>query len=423
EILWYRSNSSGLALEFIPSRLAALRYEYCLSVERIRSQEALNLLPSIILPFYDGSFRVELRIIHKNGEEYRRQWLFKDEEGYTRLTASGSLIFFNDEKPLNTESRPATSLDEEADKEEEKFSGFIEIRDNEGLLVREIRFEDDFSEWEFRYNYRGGILLSAETLFKKPPSSSPAAENEEMGLEEEKTEASPPEPAAEGEWRSSSSEPAAGGEGHISLPSENREDISPLTPAGPPVFLPVSTDYFRYSRSGSLRAIDRVIHEEGSDLLRVTFPNLGPVISKGEELVTHGVSYSSSFLSDVSISEGAMVSYTLDDKGRILSEVWKNEDDEILGEFRNNWKDDRLGSVVWKSEGEERLVEYEYDSEGNRIAERNLRNGILERMVTSKDERDTEEIYMDGKLILRAYWEKGLKISEERIFPSAGGTP
>jgi len=70
---------------------------------------------------------------------------------------------------------------------------------------------------------------------------------------------------------------------------------------------------------------------------------------------------------------------------------------------------------LWKSPGEERLVEYDYSSDGSRIAERNYRQGELERSVTARDGIDTEEIFLNGRLVLRAFWENGLKISEERI--------
>ena len=373
EILWYRSNASGLALELIPSRLAALRNEYCLSVERIRPVEIPQLLPGRLLPFYDYTFSAELRIIYEKGKEYRCQWIFRDDRGHPRLTASGSDNFFGGENSTG-----------------EKSSGFIEIRDAEALISRELRYEDDLSEWEFRYYYKGNILLTAETLFKEPPVSAPAKEN--------------------------SSPPAVNGQ------DENGKEASQETVAGEstvePVFVHIYTDYYRYSRSGSLRAIDRVILEGGGTKSRINFPQLGPRLSAGDKFFTQGVAYTSKFLQDITIPEAAKVNYTFDSRGRILTEVWKDADDKYLGEFRNTWSADRLESVLWKSNDEERLVEYEYDSSGNRIAERNFRQGVLERSVTSRDGKDVEEIYMDGKLILRAYWVNGLKISEERVSPA-----
>jgi len=322
-IRWYRSNAAGMALEPIPSRLAALRNEYSLSVETVNHIE----LPESLVPYYDDSYKVELRILYEEGSEFRRQWIFRDNRNFARLVAS---------------------------------AGFIEIRDWEGSIVRELRFEEDNSQWDHRFFYEGNILLKAETWFTE----------------------------------------------------ENEEEAGPLI---------VSTDYYRYSRSGSLRAIDRIFHEgaeKHSD--RFSFPRIGPDISPGGEFGTLTTVYIPEFLYDVIKLEGLQLSYTLDSRGRILREVWKDDEGLVLGEYLNTWSDDRLLSVLWKSDDDERLVEYEYDDEGNRIVERNYRRSVLERSVTSRDGRDTEEIYMDGHLILRALWENGLKISEERI-PSARG--
>ena len=345
EIRWYRSNASGMALEPIPSRLAAMRNEYCLSVASVPGRK----LPELLLPYYDASYQIELRILYEKGAELRRQWIFRDGRNTGRLVASGSAGLF-----ARGLSGPAAEPTGEKKSGEKKKTGIIEILDSEGLVVREFRFEEDLSQWEYRFSYGKNTLLKTETLFKEPAGA----------------------------------------------------DSS---------FVPVSTDSYRYSRSGSLRAIERIVHE-GTVLSRLPIPRIGPnAVSSGGEPSTQGIAYSSEFLLDVFRPEGANVSYSVDNRGRILSEVWKDEDGEVLGEYRNTWSGDRLQSVQWKSQGQERIVEYEYDNDGNRIEERNYRQGLLERSVTSKDGRETENIYMNGKLILRAIWEKGLKISEERI--------
>ena len=375
-IIWYRSNASGMALETIPSRLAALRSEYCLSVETV----SRNYIPEFLLPFYDESYITELRILYEKGEESRRQWIFRDSRNLARLTAAGG---------------GGLSGGERTDKDEERRPGFIEIRDSEGYLVREFRFEDDLSEWEFRYYYAeqvpmDNVLLRAETWFKEAPAE-PSAEL-------------PAEPSAELVDQD---------------PSEPEEDESAdaaeeETPGSTPSFVLLFTDHYRYSRFGSLRAIERTIHKEAK-LARTSFPRIKPEFPVGEELATQGIAYSSEFLLDINSPESAKVSYTLDNRGRILREIWKDEDGKVLGEYRNTWSADRLQSILWKSDDDERLIEYEYDSDGNRIVERNFRRGVLERSVKSRDGLETEEIYMNGRLILRAVWEKGMKISEERI--------
>jgi len=88
----------------------------------------------------------------------------------------------------------------------------------------------------------------------------------------------------------------------------------------------------------------------------------------------------------------------------------------------NTWVGDRLQSVVWKAADDERLIEFEYDNDGNRISEKYFRNGLLERSVVAQGGQEVEELYMSGRLVLRAIWENGVKISEERISP-AGRRP
>jgi hypothetical protein len=119
--------------------------------------------------------------------------------------------------------------------------------------------------------------------------------------------------------------------------------------------------------------------------------------------------------------EGLTISYSLDSRGRILSEISKNEEGKTVGELRNEWSGDRLQVVTWKSGDDDRRIEFEYDKDKNPLVERNFRKGVLERIVNIDGDNEVEEIYMNGILILRAYWEQGLKISEERV--TSGGLP
>ena len=89
-IRWYRSNSSGITIELIPSRRAALRNEFCLSVERADP----GLIPRVLVSHYDDTFTAELRVLYEKGRENRRQWVFRDENGLVRLSSSGSPGFF-----------------------------------------------------------------------------------------------------------------------------------------------------------------------------------------------------------------------------------------------------------------------------------------------------------------------------------------
>jgi antitoxin component YwqK of YwqJK toxin-antitoxin module len=134
-----------------------------------------------------------------------------------------------------------------------------------------------------------------------------------------------------------------------------------------------------------------------------------------QELATHAGIYTTAYFLGTGSLESLTISYSVDSRGRVLSEISKGEDGKTIGELRNTWLNDRLQDVEWKSGDDERRIEFEYDRDGNPMAERNYRKGVLERTVTIDGYNEIEEIYMNGVLILRAYWENGLKISEERV--------
>ena len=392
-VRWYRSNSSGVAIEFSPSRLAALRNEYCLSVERVRS----GLLPDILVSYYDNDFSIELRMLYEKGEEIRRQWVFRDSRGLVRLTSSGSVGFFERKQPKNTVQNT-----EQATDIEKTITGFIEIRDKEGTITRELSFDEDLAEWEFLYSYKNEILISAETWYKEPPPKVHKDEEKQLDEAEQVNEV---EVAEEFE----TTEEVMKIDEAPKNETLNTEDNFVRN------FVLLYTDYYYYSRPGSLRAIERFISEAAKGRNRIPFPRIGPGSSPAEEIVAPRIAYVPNFLSGVYDSKGERVSYTIDSRGRIITETWKDDEGKVVGEVFNIWDGDRLASISWKAQDQVLLVEYEYDAEGNRMAERNLRQGVLERSVTTRGGREIEEIYVNGRLMLRAIWEKGLKISEERI--------
>ncbi|MDR0602048.1 MAG: hypothetical protein LBG42_06660 [Treponema sp.] len=176
---------------------------------------------------------------------------------------------------------------------------------------------------------------------------------------------------------------------------------------------PLYTDTYRYRRSGSLRQAERVYHASG-ERTRLSFRGGFPG-ADDDFIGPQGSGYD--MPDAVYLKEDYRVVYSTDERGRVLSESFYDEKDELFGVLSNTWSGDRLTSVSWKTAAgdEERLSEFEYDAEGDRIAERNYRRGVLERAVTRSGERDIEELYMNGNVILRAVWEDGRKISEERI--------
>ena len=346
EIRWYISNASGLALEYVPSAVAALRNEYSLSVESIDH----HVLPAALVPYYEPGFSVELRTLNEDGKPYRRQWIFRDWKGMARLNASGGFPPDDEQEFYDIEDEDD---DEDYEPEEIIFIevNFIEIYNEDYLLLEEIQFMNNY-EIKTDFIYSNNVLLKAET---------------------------------------------------------NIENFSAGT-------IESYTDIYRYTRSASLRSIERVYHgiAEAEAGRLISFPPIIPGMSREPEFENPGLAYSSLFPEGQTIPADARVIYTTDNRGRVLSERRYDDDGELLAELVNTWAGDRLNSIFLKSGDEERLTEYEYDERGSRILERNYNGGMLERVVRTEGNRETEELYMDGRLMLRAVWEDGRKISEER---------
>ena len=399
-VRWYRSNPAGMALGWTPSRLVAQRYEYSLSVEVVPPE----MIPYVIAPYHNPAHQVEVRTLFRDGEEIRHQWIFRNRAHITMLAASGNAAFFGGEGEYD-----------------ENASGFIEFMNSEGSVVRERFFEDDLSQWDFHFFFDEDILLSAQTWFKRAPFPAPAAAVYEYYYYEYGFPLYLENGLTENQENYFENGNAAIAE---NLEPELEEDylLGEEIYLGPPEFVLVFTDYFRYSRTGALRAIDRVFHDADGDMNRILFPRNAQVASFAREAGVAIVFYTPDFiLTAMNVPYGSQVSYSLDSRGRLLREVWRDEDGRIAGEFINTWDGDRLVSVSWRTDTDERLVQYEYDNDGNRIVERNYRHGVLERIVSQQNGQDIEEIFLHGRLALRAVWEEGLLISEENIFQLGGG--
>jgi YD repeat-containing protein len=373
---WFRSNAAGMFLEELPSRVAALRNEYALVIDFFSPED----LPENLVPFYESSYRIEAHILYKNGGEYRWQWIFRDRSGKARLIA-----VFNPEQSDASDDEAAleAAVPEEADavvpeadpdevEETEELaetneetptgpapSGFIELYSPEGWITAEHLFYEEGEEDITGFFYHGGRLVRAEIKRKTHD-----------------------------------------GEG---------EKITPLY-----------TDFYRYNRAASLRAIERIYHEGAADAdspVRVSFPHMILNAAADKDFISPGLSYGSEFLENVRVGDGYRVLYTTDERGRILTETRQDDQGLIIGEQINIWSGDRLASVTLKIADDEWRTEYTYDGDGNRLSEQNYRNGTLERVVRTEGDREIEELYMNGAVILRAVWEKGRKISEERVRP------
>jgi hypothetical protein len=369
---WFISNAAGMALEPAFSGLA-LRHKYALKADQVFAPE----LPERLREFYSPTYSLELRILYLNGEESRRQYLMMDADGRIRvvavlsdasaaadegpvLDAAASEVEVAEVEVSEAEVSEASPSDgEDAAGEAPTETGFIEIYNEANHIAAEHRLERDGTDWVTSFFYNNQTLVRAETQVKRP------AVGEEASVLED-----------------------------------------------------YCTDYYRYSRSASLRAVERVYHRqaaEGDERVRLPFPHMVLEAARTSDFVSPAVLLSSEFLQDILMEGGYRIVYTTDERGRVLAETRRDDEGEILGELRNTWAGDRLKRVQWVSGEDDRVTEYEYNDEGDRILERNINKGVLERVVRRSGDREIEELYMDGRVVLRATWENGRKISEERV--------
>jgi hypothetical protein len=259
-----------------------------------------------------------------------------------------------------------------------------------------------------RYYYNRSFLVRAETWLFSPMT-------EEEVPAEDQPQAPPPVEA-----------PPQAAEGIEAVPVPRASGLPAAEPivTGEGTEEPAWTDVYRYTRAGALRSVERHYLRapvEGQETALLRFPQLILEVAGEDEFVQPASVLSSGFFSDMIINSGDRILYNTDSRGRILSEVRRDENGIIIGEIINTWSGERLVSVAWKSEDEERLIEYEYDDAGDRVVERNVRNGVLERAVRYEGDQEIEELYLNGEVALRAVWVEGRKISEEPVRPA--GSP
>jgi len=397
---WFRSNAGGMALEEIPSRVAALRNEYALVIDFTESEE----LPEYLIPHFDNSFFIETRALFEKGKETRKQWIFRDANGNTRLTAvfiepenegadenneNAEVAIYEEHQDIvdnanedladniaadsgglnesvvseNAELGESETLaeDKNADSKNDPKKGFIEIYDENNMLASDYRFSDDGTKDKIEYYYKNGAVIRAVSLSWN--------ENEEGGNYRE-----------------------------------------------------THTDYFYYNRSSFLRAMERVFSKDqeistSRDPVRISFPVNILAAAKSELFIGEKQNAYPEFFGDLFVTKDSRLKYTTDERGRILTQTLYSgeKDDDIIWVIKSMWSGDNIASMV-KTEGDVELTaEYEYDSSGDRVVERNIRNGVLERLVKTEGKKDIEVLYLNNVAVMQAVWEDGRKISETRI--------
>ncbi|MDR1178359.1 MAG: hypothetical protein LBK64_05990, partial [Spirochaetaceae bacterium] len=318
----------------------------------------------------------------------------------------------------------------------EDGSGYMNIFDEQGTLTEEREYSPGNITLIVRYTYGSGRLQKAESSRIRPDRDEARDTAQEDAAQEDAPQAiEAQEDAVQGdtlqenelwedaaqEFAAQENEPDAVSAGAETAPESTQEELSGEW-TGPYIEEVLWTDVYRYSRSSALRSIERRYPEgmDGEERRNETafFPGL-PGQRAASRLVSPYSAFSSEFLMDI-LSIGAAVEFTTDERGRILTETRRDEEGEVLGTLTNVWTGDRLSSVSWETVHEIRRIEFEYDPDGNRTGERNYRDGVLERSVSSEGNRDVEELYLNGLPVLRAVWEDGRKVSEETLKPETG---
>ncbi|MDR2468051.1 MAG: hypothetical protein LBD22_03730 [Spirochaetaceae bacterium] len=454
---WYISNGSGMFLEKT-FKARALRSEFAVSVQNVKPENA----PAELRKYYTAPWTIECRVLYEKGSRIRTQWVFQDvsktsflvaaisndgsgfiewydDKGFIveeqRLAADGSGFFvtytYRDmfllkaeahivepvKKPESPAEEPKT--DDKAAEEPKPASaapagaatpdapasadGTVQNTGENGQLAADTGGEKPNGAEET------GDAAPAEISGSTDTAAAPAPPTEEGApAAEEQAAAPPPSPPPPPPKPASSR--VRNPDGPLELPEYF---VAATGKEGPLLW----TDNYRYTRSLALRAIERVYHDPKAEqkLARINFPKYAANSQRQKDFVSPGTTIASEFLHDIFIKEASKVTYTTDARRRIVSEIRKNPRDEVIGELINTWDGDRVSKVTWISENDERVIEFSYNKSGDRIAERDYRNGVLERMVTIDKEQEIEELYLNNELALRAIWQKGKKISEERI--------
>ncbi|MFQ3548039.1 MAG: hypothetical protein SNJ56_06845 [Termitinemataceae bacterium] len=167
-------------------------------------------------------------------------------------------------------------------------------------------------------------------------------------------------------------------------------------------------DSYFYTRIGALRKVERLYTTSQDQKLQTLWFPLSLNKLEGINAIGPGALYKTQ-----GTTSAIQVTYTLDSRGRVVKELHKNLAGNVVFEQENLWDGDRLVQVIQTEGSIVRKTLYTYDTAGNRILEQNYVNSVLERQVNIEGKRETEELYLEGRLVLITVWEDGKKISEK----------
>jgi len=400
---WFRSNAGGMLLEETTSRLAALRNKYALAIDYVPPDE----VDPRLLSYFKSEHIVEIRTLYEQGKESRRQWLFRDESGIARLNAVFVPQAVEGQGVEQPEEQPEETAIEEAEFEIEEIK-LEEIETEEPEIEATETIETEIVEVDAEIvNNIDEIKDSDKLATDDKPREAPKS----MGFIEvfnEKTQIT-----EERQFFDNDSE--------VLIIYSYNKDVLIKAEAQEKLlgeeYRTTYVDHYRYNRSYSLRHVERQFFNTTTynQPIRLTFPGRVLDAARDENFISDKLAIFSDFFGDFFVGEGYRMIYNTDSRGRILTQTMLNEKDEEVWVINNTWSGDRIVAMQ-KIEGEdEKITEYEYNGAGDRIVQRDINNGVLERLVRIDGVNETEELYMDGNLVLKAYWVNGRKISEERV--------
>ena len=405
-VRWFRSNAGGMAIEELGTRFVALRHEFALAIDI----ENYGEIPDRLWPYYTSRYSPEIRTLYKNGEIIRTQWIFRDENRNTRVNA----VFIEPKEEKQETVEPPAQDNRPSDSEQETESNEQVTENEQAAESEQEAVEPDVSS----------ITVQSE----QTSDSEQITENNQTG-EPEPEKKAPVQIAGFIEIFDENSFLTSeirfyedGRQNKIEYESSNNLIISASFhdwDDDTRNFILSYTDYYRYNRSLSLRSVERVFYKDNEmtdDIpVIVAFPRRIMEIINENIFTVQRQNLHPDFFGDMFVFAESKMVYQTDERGRIISQTLYNEDDDIIWIIRNTWTNDRITTSV-KTEGDTVLrVEYVYAGNGDRLVERNFRNGNLERVVRTENKTDIEELYFNNVLVLQAVWVDGRKISETRV--------
>jgi len=424
---WFRSNSGGMPLEEMKSKAAALRGQYALVIDFTGSED----LPECLRDYYKEEYFIEIRTLFKEGKENRAQWIFRDENYGARLLA----VLIEAEQEAEKENTQAALA-----------AGETSVGAVENIAVAAVAAEaaadSDNSAGETSVDTSvntgviqntGGSIETAEVQGdiekKERPAKRPGPASGFIEIYDEKYHLTT-------EYRYSEK----GENSKTEYTYKNSIKVSSMTSLWDDDegdYIQAYTDSYRYNRSAFLRAVERVflqdqlitnlenivggegeeIYGVASNVMKISFPHNILAAAKNNSFTGERFNEYPEFFGALSVPKNSKLIYTTDKNGKVLEQTLVNNetDKTVIWKIVNTWSNDRIVKIS-KTEGEtEYIAEYEYNKNGDRVLERNIKDGVLERVVRSEGTKDIEELYLNDKVVLQAVWEDGRKISESRV--------